>query len=95
MLVIERPKATISVGEFPKKITSATIDGNLSQIDCINGLINFSLVAKGNSTGLGEHKYSWSSGQSSNQISISNTNILKYTVTVTDGCGTTASAGSV
>ncbi|MBK6499572.1 MAG: gliding motility-associated C-terminal domain-containing protein [Saprospiraceae bacterium] len=88
----ETAKATISVGEFPKKITSATIDGNLSQIDCINGLINASLVAKGNSTGLGEHKYSWSSGQSSNQISISNTNILKYTVTVTDGCGTTASA---
>jgi len=88
----ETAKATISVGEFPKKITSATIDGNLSQIDCINGLINASLVASGNSSGLVDNKYLWSSGQSLNQISISNTNILKYTVTVTDGCGTTASA---
>ena len=86
----ETAKATISVGEFPKKITSATIGENLT-VNCMSGEINGTLEAFGNSAGLGGNKYLWSDGQTSKKISITQSGKQTYAVTVTDICGTTAS----
>ncbi len=86
----ETAKATISVGEFPKKITSATIGENLT-VNCMSGEINGTLEAFGNSAGLGGNKYLWSDGQTSKKIYITQSGKQTYAVTVTDICGTTAS----
>jgi len=87
----EMATAEISVGEFPKKITSASISGQVA-VDCFEGTASGILTASGNSSGLGVERYLWSSGQSTKAISINDTDRKTYAVTVTDGCGGTASA---
>lgn len=87
----EEATATINTGDFPKKITSATITGDFVT-DCFTGQNIGQLSANGNSVGLGVERYLWSSGESSQNIAINDSDNDTYTVTVTDGCGNTASA---
>ena len=87
----EKASASLTVGEFPKKITSATISSNVA-IDCFGANATGTLTATGNSTGLGVERYRWSSGQTTRAIAINDTAVKTYTVTVTDGCGGTATA---
>jgi gliding motility-associated-like protein len=87
----ESASAEISVGEFPKKITSATISSQVA-IDCFEGTATGILTASGNSNGLGAERYLWSSGQNTKAISINDTDTKTYRVTVIDGCGGTATA---
>jgi gliding motility-associated-like protein len=87
----ETADAKIDVGPFPTKITAATISDQIA-VNCLNGTISGILSAQGNSTGLGTETYLWSNGAGTKEISINDSNILTFTVTVTDGCGTTATA---
>ena len=82
----ETAKATISVGEFPTKITKAEITDKIA-INCLTGFISGTLEASGNSTGLGDNKYLWSNGEITNKITINQKDTLKYKVTITDFCG--------
>lgn len=87
----ERAPASTSVGAFPTKITSASINPSVT-LDCFSGQATGTLTASGNSTGLGPEAYRWSSGQLTRSISINNSAVRTFSVTVTDACGTTASA---
>jgi gliding motility-associated-like protein len=87
----ETATESIDVGPFPTKITAATISDQII-VNCLNGTISGVLSAQGNSTGLGPEKYLWSTGETTKTISINESNILTFTVTVTDICGTTATA---
>ena len=87
----ESASAEISVGEFPKKITSATITGQVA-VDCFEGTATGVLSASGNSNGLGVERYLWSNSQSTKAISINDSDAQTYRVTVIDGCGGTATA---
>lgn len=87
----ESASAEISVGEFPKKITSANITGQVA-VDCFEGTATGVLSASGNSNGLGVERYLWSNGQSTKAISINDSDAQTYRVTVIDGCGGTATA---
>ncbi len=82
---------SISIPELPKKITAARIEG-APVSNCLKGTINGQLQAYGNSTGLGPDTYTWSTGQLTQFIDIANAEVFVYTVTVTDGCGETATA---
>jgi hypothetical protein len=81
----------INVGAFPKKITQAGINADVS-IDCFGGTATGVLTAGGDSNGLGLERFLWSTGETTKSISINNTNTLNYAVTVIDGCGGTATA---
>lgn len=83
--------AQIEVGEFPRRITAATISPNLA-LDCAKGEVTGTLSASGNSFGLGAEKYLWSTGATSKEIEVNGSTTLTYSVTITDGCGTTAVA---
>lgn len=83
--------AQIVVVEFPRKITAATINPNLS-VNCFEGEVTGILSASGNSFGLGVETYVWSTGQSGREIAVNDSPTLTYNVTITDGCGTTAAA---
>jgi hypothetical protein len=85
----ETASAEITVGEFPRKITAATIQGDV-QVDCFGGTATGILTASGNSSQLGVERFQWSTGEKTKAITINNTTVLTYTVTVTDGCGNTA-----
>ncbi|MBC7885234.1 MAG: gliding motility-associated C-terminal domain-containing protein [Saprospiraceae bacterium] len=87
----EAATATIATGEFPKKITSATITGNVA-VDCFEGRITGILSSSGNSNGLGVERYLWNTGATTKDISIADVGTRTYTVTVIDGCGGTAVA---
>lgn len=90
----ETATATIDVGPFPTKITAATISDQIT-VNCLNGTVSGILSGQGNSTGLGSENYLWSNGANTKEITINDSNILTFTVTVTDGCGTTATATKV
>ncbi len=83
--------AEIKVGEFPRKITAATISPNLN-VDCSIGEVTGTLSVSGNSFGIGAETYVWSTGQKSREIAVNASTTLTYNVTVTDGCGATAVA---
>jgi gliding motility-associated-like protein len=83
--------AEIEVGEFPRKITAATISADLS-VNCFEGEVTGTLTASGNSFGLPADTYLWSTGGTTKQIVVNDSPILTYGVTITDGCGTTAVA---
>lgn len=83
--------AEIEVGEFPRRITAATIAPNLA-LDCAKGEVTGTLSASGNSFGLGAETYLWSTGATSKEIEVNGSTTLTYSVTITDGCGTTAVA---
>lgn len=85
----ESATAEIGVGEFPKKITTATITEDF-KVDCFNGLITGTLTAMGNSNGLGIERYKWSSGATTQNLTLTNTRDSIFSVTVIDGCGGTA-----
>jgi gliding motility-associated-like protein len=87
----ETATGEITVGPFPTKITSATITGNPS-VSCTSGTITGLLSAQGNSTGLGPETYRWNNGAATKEISINESNLISFTVTVTDLCGTSATA---
>lgn len=81
--------AEIEVGEFPRKITAATISADLS-VNCFEGEVSGTLTASGNSFGLPADTYQWSTGGTTQQIVVNDSPILTFSVTVTDFCGTTA-----
>jgi hypothetical protein len=89
--------ASVTLGEFPKKITEAMIIPQVN-LNCSTGRYMGRLEAKGNSTiegplGLGPERFKWSNGNSTlNFINIDQAEPVDITVTVTDGCGTTATA---
>lgn len=83
--------AEIEVGEFPRKITAATISADLS-VNCFEGEVTGILTASGNSFGLGPETYLWSTGGTTKQIVVNDYSPNTFSVTVTDGCGTTAVA---
>lgn len=87
----EKATAEINVGEFPKKITSASIQADV-KVDCFGGTATGILTAGGNSNQLGLERFIWSTGDKTKSISINNTSVLNYAVTVLDGCGNTAAA---
>jgi gliding motility-associated-like protein len=84
----EPATAAISVGEFPKKITTATITPNVAT-DCLQGVTG-TLTATGNSIGLGAESFKWSTQATSAAISINDGGVKTYTVTVSDACGISA-----
>jgi gliding motility-associated-like protein len=90
----ETATATINVGPFPQKLSAATISGNPT-VNCIRGTISGLLTASGNAMGLGDMTYRWSTGASTAALSINDSEVLTYTVTVADVCGTTATATKV
>lgn len=91
----ETANATITVGPFPTKIKAATITDQIA-VNCLNGTLTGTLTAQGNSTGFKEPEtYQWNNGSKTKEISINDSDILTFTVTVTDGCGTTATATKV
>jgi len=90
----ESASAEITVGEFPKKITSANISGQVA-VDCFEGTATGILTASGNSNGLGVERYLWSNGQNTKAISINDSDTQTYIVTVIDGCGGTATASRI
>ncbi|MBK8624466.1 MAG: gliding motility-associated C-terminal domain-containing protein [Saprospiraceae bacterium] len=91
----ETADAKIVVGPFPTKITAATITDQIA-VNCLNGTLTGTLTAQGNSTGFKEPEtYQWNNGSKTKEISINDSDILTFTVTVTDGCGTTATATKV
>jgi gliding motility-associated-like protein len=90
----ETATASINVGPFPQKLSAATISGNPT-VNCIRGTISGLLTASGNAMGLGDMTYRWSTGASTAVLSINDSEVLTYTVTVTDICGTTATATNV
>lgn len=83
--------AEIVVGEFPRRITAATISADLS-VNCFEGEVTGILTASGNSFGLPADTYQWSTGGTTKQIVVNDSPILTFSVTVTDFCGTTAVA---
>jgi CHU_C Type IX secretion signal domain len=88
--------ATVNTGQLPVKITKAEITPKVDY-DCITGFFKGSLEASGNSTtsgpfGLGVEKFLWSNGGTNRTINIDQDFEGSFTVTVTDGCGTTATA---
>ncbi|MCE2788556.1 MAG: gliding motility-associated C-terminal domain-containing protein [Saprospiraceae bacterium] len=85
----ETASAEINVGEFPKKITAATIQADV-KVDCFGGTATGILTASGNSTQLGLERFLWSTGEKTKSIGINNTTVLNYAVTVLDGCGNSA-----
>ena len=87
----EKVTASLNVGAFPNKITSASINGQVA-IDCFGGNATGTLTATGNSSGLGVERYKWSSGQTTRAIPVNDTAVKTYTVTVTDGCGGSATS---
>ncbi len=90
----ETATASINVGPFPQKLNAATISGNPT-VNCIRGTISGLLTASGNAMGLGDMTYRWSTGASTAALSINDSEVVTYTVTVTDVCGTTATATKV
>ncbi len=90
----ETATALINVGPFPQKLSAATITGDPS-VNCIRGTISGLLTATGNAVGLGDLKYLWSTGATTAVISLNDSEVLTYTVTVTDVCGTSATANKV
>ena len=87
----ESATAEIATGAFPKKITTATISSEVA-VDCYQGQATGILTASGNTSGLGVEKYKWSTGAETQNININDIATTTYTVTVTDGCGGTASS---
>ena len=83
--------AEIVVGEFPRRITAATISADLS-VNCFKGEVTGILTASGNSFGLQAETYQWSTGGATKQIVVNNYSPNTFSVTVTDFCGTTAVA---
>lgn len=83
--------AEIEVGEFPRKITAATIAADLS-VNCFKGEVSGILTASGNSFGLPADTYQWSTGGTTKQIVVNDYSPNTFSVTVTDFCGTTAVA---
>lgn len=81
--------AEIEVGEFPRRITAATISADLS-VNCFEGEVSGTLTASGNSFGLGPETYLWSTGGTTKQIVVNDYSPNTFSVTVTDFCGTTA-----
>lgn len=90
----ETATALINVGPFPQKLSAATITGDPT-VNCIRGTISGLLTASGNAVGLGDMTYRWSTGASTAVLSLNDSEVLTYTVTVTDICGTTATATKV
>lgn len=89
----EQATGEITVPAFPQIITQATISGDAA-FSCLSGFVTGALSARGNSTesALGEERFKWSTGATTRAITINDNSTLTYTVTVTDGCGNTASA---
>ncbi|MGB4958107.1 MAG: gliding motility-associated C-terminal domain-containing protein, partial [Saprospiraceae bacterium] len=89
----ESASAEITVGTFPRKITSATIAPQVT-VNCLSGSITGTLTATGNSSGLGIERYLWSTGETTRAKSINGSTVRTYTVTVTDACGTSVTANT-
>ena len=87
----EQATGEITVPSFPQKISNVTLSGDAA-FSCLSGFVTGTLSAKGNSTesALGLERYLWNTGATTQAISINDANTLTYTVTVTDGCGNTA-----
>lgn len=90
----EVAEQTITVGDFPTPITTATIKDNII-VDCAYGNLSGSLEAQGNSTGLGEETYLWNTGNTNQRLIVEYVETLFYAVTVSDQCGNTATASKI
>lgn len=88
----ESVTAELVTGAFPVKITAATVTPESKAIDCFNGTASGVLKASSNANGLGLDRYQWSTGEKTDKISVNDSQNLTYSVTVTDGCGGTATA---
>jgi hypothetical protein len=91
----EKALATVTLGEFPKKISAVTVTPQV-KFNCSTGQYTGRIEAKGNSTtdgplGLGVERFKWSNGNSTtNFINIDQNTPVDITVTVTDGCNNTS-----
>jgi CHU_C Type IX secretion signal domain len=87
--------AKINTGSFPQKITMASITPQIN-VNCLTGTLTGKLTASGNSSEnlLGVERFKWSdpSGSTTKTIDISQGSPINVMVTVTDGCGGTATA---
>lgn len=90
----ETATALINVGPFPQKLSAAKIEGEPTTDDCNKGTISGTLTSIGNAVDLGM-RYRWSTGESTAVLSLNESEILTYTVTVTDVCSTSATATKI
>jgi hypothetical protein len=89
----EQAVKSIEIKDFPKNIEAVTITPQV-KFDCNVGGYSGRLltdVTPGTSQ-LGAYRYQWSTGPTDPFLQISQNNPVDVTVTVTDGCGKTATA---